>query len=128
MYQLYGRRIEHSLIDLSTFGVEHAVRTEGIAVDVISGSGFVSARAEENIESFALLVDGHMRRAQTNLQSEVLAHLPRILGVEFVVVEAIVSDRRLCAVLHVSELSDQQVAPVVGGPFPIPIVESDQPL
>src|SRR5262249_57628231 len=77
---------------------------------------------------FALFVDGHMRSAKANLHSEVRAHLPRILGVKFVVVEAIVANRRLCAVLHVGELSDQQIAPIVPRAVPLPVVESDQPL
>src|SRR5262249_23317478 len=114
-----GWRIEHAFLDLSTSGGEHTVRTERIAVDVISGSALVSARAEESIESLALKVGGQVRDAQTCLQSEVRAHLPRILGIELVVVEAIVANRRLCALLHVGELSDQQICKVGAGAIPV---------
>src|SRR5262249_52807252 len=106
-------RIEHAFIDLSTSGGQHTVRMERIAVDVISRPGLVSARAEENIKPFALFVDGHMRSAKANLHSEVRAHLPRILGVKFVVVEAIVANRRLGALLPVGELSGQPIAPIL---------------
>src|SRR5262249_17911553 len=121
--QLEGGRIKHAFLYLSTGRREHAVRMERIAVDVITGAALISARAEYGVDPLALKVDAHVRYAQTRLQSEVRAHLPRILSVELVVVEAIVTDRRLCAMLHIGELSGQQIAPIAAGAIPVPVVE-----